>query len=84
MLSFFSDQGKMVGKLKINLYLLATGPYHQDFAVELEKAEGARISFNLKIAQEVMIKLKVNEVEMMPKEKEFPGDLFAFGINAIV
>ena len=57
---FFDDQTHKIGSLKINLYLLATGPYHQDFAVPLEKASNARLSFNLKIAQVVTIKLEVN------------------------
>lgn len=68
-LSFFNEEQHLLGTLKINLYLLATGPYHQDFSVALEKAENARISFNLKIAQEILIKLKVNEAEMIPKDK---------------
>lgn len=42
---------KIIGTLKINLYHLATGPYHQDFSVPLPKAPGARLSFNLKVAQ---------------------------------
>lgn len=55
--------------MKINLYLLATGPYHQDFAVLLGKEKGARLSFNLKIAQRVEIKLKLNELEMYLNSK---------------
>ncbi len=49
--TFLDDKNNLIGNLKINLYLLATGPYHQDFALDFPKAEGARISFNLKIAQ---------------------------------
>ncbi len=78
------DQNKLMGSLKINLYLLATGPYHQDFSVPLPKAPGARISFNLKIAQNVKIRIRLNEVKLIPKNKEFPGDMFAFGMRSIV
>jgi len=40
-----------VGLLKINLYLLATGPFHQDFAISMQKDNNARLSFNFKISQ---------------------------------
>jgi hypothetical protein len=78
------DHNRVIGNLKINLFLLATGPYHQDFAIALPKAPGARLSFNLKIAQLVKIRLKMKEVEMIPKNKEFPGDMFAFSLKSIV
>lgn len=78
------ELNKSIGSLKINLYLLATGPYHQDFAISLPKAPGARLSFNLKIAQMVKMRLKLIEVEMIPKNKEFPGDMFAFSLKSIV
>lgn len=78
------DHNKPIGSLKINLYLLATGPYHQDFAIPLPKAPGARLSFNLKIAQLVKIHLKLQEVRLLPNSKEFPGDMFAFGLRSIV
>jgi hypothetical protein len=68
-ISFVDDQNKIIAALKINLYLLATGPYHQDFAIPLPKAQGARISFNLKIAQMVKLKIKITEVELIPNMK---------------
>jgi hypothetical protein len=78
------DHNQTIGRLKINLFLLATGPYHQDFAIPLPKAQGARLSFNLKIAQLVRMHLKFQEVRMIPKDKEFPGDTFAFELRSIV
>jgi hypothetical protein len=83
-ISLVDDQNKIIASLKINLYLLATGPYHQDFAIPLPKAQGARISFNLKIAQMVKLRIKINEVELIPNMKEFPGDIFAFCLKSIV
>lgn len=68
-MSLFDQDKHLIGSLKINLFLLATGPYHQDFAIQLSKAENARISFNLKIAQEVAVKLQVQEATMIPKDK---------------
>jgi hypothetical protein len=78
------DQNKAIGSLKINLYLLATGPYHQDFSIPLPKAPGARLSFNLKMAQLVKIRMRINDVKLVPKNKEFPGDTFAFALRSIV
>jgi hypothetical protein len=59
-LSVIEEPTNIIGSLKINLYHLATGPYHQDFLVPLPKAPGARLSFNLKVAQMIQIHLKVN------------------------
>jgi len=64
LLTFFDEHEKNLGHLKINLYLLATGPYHQDFAVPLVKAESARLCFNLKIAQEVIIQMYAKEASL--------------------
>jgi len=83
-LSVIEEPTKIIGTLKINLYQLATGPYHQDFSVPLPKAPGARLSFNLKVAQMIQIYLKVNEIKVISKEREFPGDTFAFNIRSIV
>jgi len=52
--------------------------------VLLGKEKGARLSFNLKIAQRVEIKLKLKELELYLNSKEFPGDTFAFNLKAIV
>ena len=68
-IAIVEDQNRPVGSLKINLYLLATGPYHQDFSIPLPKAPGARLSFNLKIAQLVKIRLRLDEVKLIPKNK---------------
>jgi hypothetical protein len=37
--------------------MIATGPYHQDFLVELKNGTNARISFDFKISQIVSIKI---------------------------
>jgi hypothetical protein len=55
-LTFYDKTNVEIGSLKINLYLLATGPFHQDFALSLLNDSDARVSFNLKIAQ--IIKMK--------------------------
>lgn len=55
-ITFYDKNNVSVGNLKINLYLLATGPFHQDFGIELKNDPAARVSFNLKIAQ--IIKMK--------------------------
>jgi hypothetical protein len=83
-ISLVDNENSVIGHIKINLYLLATGPYHQDFAIPLPKCPGTRLSFNIKIAQRLHMKLKIHESKMMPIDKEFPGDMFAFGIRSIV
>ena len=77
-------EGKQVSSIKINMYLLATGPFHQDFAVPLPDAPHARLSFDLRISQSVKMRVKVNEAELVPKDREYPGDTFAFCLRAIV
>mgnify|MGYP000905415850 CR=1 FL=1 len=81
---FVDEKGNVIGNLKINLFLLATGPYHQDFAIDLVQCKEARITFNLKISQFVTMRMKVNEAEMIPADREFPGDIFAFSLKSIV
>lgn len=78
------DNKKVIGELKVNLYLLATGPYHQDFLMPLPESEGTRVSFNMKVAQEVKMALKIKEAVLAPNAKEYPGDTFEFGIRSIV
>lgn len=55
-ITFYDKEKTEVGFLKINLFLLANGPFHQDFAINLKDDPSARLSFNLKIAQ--IIKMK--------------------------
>lgn len=55
-ITFYDRNSTEVGQLKVNLYLLANGPFHQDFAINLKDDPAARVSFNLKIAQ--IIKMK--------------------------
>ena len=55
-ITFYDKERTEVGNLKINFYLLANGPFHQDFAINLRDDPAARLSFNLKIAQ--IIKMK--------------------------
>ena len=47
-----------MGTLRINLYVLWTGPYHIDFNMPLKEAKEARISLNAKISQGVMMKIQ--------------------------
>lgn len=81
MITFIDGSRRLVDILKINLYILATGPYHQDFAVN---DKGVRVSFNLKIAQLVKVRIVTDQAEMIPREKEYPGDRFAFTLRSIV
>lgn len=40
------------------MYLLANGPFHQDFSINLKDDPAARVSFNLKIAQIIKMKFE--------------------------
>lgn len=68
-ITFFDKNNLEIGNLKINLYLLATGPFHQDFAIKLKDDPAARVSFNLKIAQIIKMKFQFLEAQMKPYEK---------------
>jgi len=68
-LHIIEDQSTVIGTLKINLYHLATGPYHQDFSVPLPKSQGTRLSFNVKIAQMVGLQFNVNQIKLISKER---------------
>jgi hypothetical protein len=46
-------RGEKVAGLKMNMFTLWTGPYHQDFALKIGKSGNCRISFNAKISQGV-------------------------------
>lgn len=50
----------------MNVYLLANGPFHQDFAINLKDDPSARVSFNLKIAQIIKMKFEFIEAQMIP------------------
>jgi hypothetical protein len=47
-----------VGSLKINLYLICTGPYHQDFMMEFKNGKIGRISFDFKVSQLIELSLQ--------------------------
>ena len=52
-IKLYNESKSLVGEVKINLYLISTGPYHQDFAVPFKNQKQGRISFDLKISQEI-------------------------------
>lgn len=41
----------IVASLRINLYLISVGPYHQDFMLEFKNSKIGRISFDFKVSQ---------------------------------
>jgi hypothetical protein len=61
-----------IGTLKLNLYLVSTGPYHQNFAINLKNGETSRIYFDLKISQIIEIELDSIRAEIDPFTKH-PG-----------
>jgi hypothetical protein len=79
-----SGKGEVVGRLKMNMFMLWTGPYHLDFKLETVKAGNCRISFNFKISQGIHIKITNPYTEMAPLQEVFAGERFAYSIEAIV
>ena len=55
------EDGDQVGTVKINLFLIATGPFHQDFALNFPSQKVGRISFDLKLSQ--IVDLKIESLE---------------------
>lgn len=43
--------------LKINLFVICTGPYHQDFFLEFKNGKSGRISFDFKVSQLIDVRL---------------------------
>ena len=42
-----NENKKIVGKVSINLFLITTGPFHQDFELVFANGKIGRISFDL-------------------------------------
>lgn len=47
----FADNRQKVASLKLNLYQISVGPYHQDFLLKASEKRQARISMDVKISQ---------------------------------
>lgn len=62
---YIIDQNEqIVGESKVNLFLISSGPYHQNFSINLKKGPTARIHFDLKISQVIEIELNSIEAEI--------------------
>jgi len=53
----FDEINKKVNELRVNLFRIATGPFHQDFDI-LGVRPDVRLQFDLKISQYVEIKVE--------------------------
>lgn len=49
---------EQVARIRINLFLITTGPFHQDFALQYPNGKTGRISFDLKISQIIDLKIQ--------------------------
>lgn len=52
-----NENKDLAGSIKINLFLITTGPFHQNFEVEYKNGKKGRISFDLKISQIIELKI---------------------------
>ena len=80
---FLTEGERETGQILINLFLISTGPYHQDYAVKMKKGENTRVSFDMKIAQVIEIKLDSIYAEVKLATKH-PGEKFNYSIKTIV
>lgn len=55
------EDSQQVARIKINLFLITTGPFHQDFAIHFPNGKTGRISFDLKISQIINLKIQSEE-----------------------
>jgi hypothetical protein len=76
------ESARSVGSLSINLFLIATGPFHQDFALQFENGTVGRISFDLRLSQVIELSVQglAAEVELL---RDHPGEEFSFSIQTI-
>jgi hypothetical protein len=70
--SILRGDGEVVASIKINLFLIATGPFHQDFALSFPSQRTGRISFDLKISQIIDLRIESLESEILLNKKH-PG-----------
>ena len=78
-----NEDQKIRGELKISLFKIATGPYHQDFLINTKNDKDFRISFDFKIAQIIEVQAQVVETKIDLKN-QYPGDAFTFYIKTII
>lgn len=72
-----------VGEIRLNLYLIATGPYHQDFPIKFTNKTAGRICADVRISQ-VVDTVVAAQSATVTLIKERPAETFNFTIKAIV
>jgi hypothetical protein len=72
-----------VADIKFNLYLIATGPYHQDFPIRYTNKTFGRICADIRISQVVDTVISAHSATVT-LIKERPAEAFNFTIKTIV
>jgi hypothetical protein len=67
-----NERQEQVATVKINLYLIITGPYYHDFELRFPNGRTGRITFDLKISQIIDLKIKSERIELFLSKKH-PG-----------
>lgn len=80
----YNTHDKLLGSLRMNMYVLWVGPYHLDFHFDLPKAPNCRISLNFKISQGLHLTIDNLSTELIPLEPKFLEDRFTYTIEAVV
>jgi hypothetical protein len=65
------------------LFLIATGPYHQDFPIRYTNKVEGRISIDVRISEVVDIKMETRSAAVTLLEDR-PGETFKYTLKSIV
>lgn len=58
MLNVYSEMRLKVATLRLNLYQISVGPYHQDFQLNFPMNRLARISLDVKLSQLIELDIR--------------------------
>ena len=72
-----------IGSVTINMFDLATGPYHHDFCIKPKGMKNQiRLKFNIFIHQ--LVKLLIESKEVECKLTDLPESIYSFNLKMIV
>lgn len=80
----FNIKKQVMGSLRINMYIIWTGPYHLDFKLPIKDCKTCRVSFNFKMSQGITVKIQNTSTEMLPNQPKTEGQRFTYTLSAIV
>jgi len=79
----YSETRAKAAILRLNLYQISVGPYHQDFQVNFSNGCLARISLDVKISQLIELDIRPAEITI-GMAVEHPGEEFHYTLRTVV